>query len=275
MSQHASKLGGSAGDLLLETSYARGEPVSWEVLCGKFEVRSHELRVGKYVRGHGRAMRIEGKRPGCDHQLSKEISPLAQGALFAPPRPAEGAQTYVVTCNCVSQHPGAPDGVRGCGAQGGVTVTPKGSGWEVVYANPTVSERDADEWAERARLEQLPRVRALAAQWMAVWGVIAGLITFGTIFDADERIYGLTSPSSAVYVATAGLSLAAAVLAVVFASQAAGLRELDDIPADVAGRVELQVAMVAYCRSRLTQSRIFAMCSVILVAGALGLRFFG
>ena len=258
--------------------YVRGEPESWTKGCQKLKVVPEEAKVARYPAGHVRVLRIEGPCPACGHILSKEISPLAQGALFAPPRQAEGPRLYFVTCNCVSPHSGAPDGVRGCGAQGGVQVTTTATGWEVDYASLSIEERDADEWAERARLEQLTRVRQLASHWADVWGVIAGLVAVGMIFDAektDGKIYGLGPPSSTIYVALVGLALAAAVLAVLFAARAAGLRELDDIPADVKGRVGLQVAMVAYCRSRLTLSRSLALCSVVLIAVALGLRFFG
>ena len=259
-------------------AYVRGEPESWTKGCQELKVVPEEARVAKHPAGRVRVLHIQGPCPACGHILSREISPLAKGALFAPSKQTEGPRRYFVTCNCVSPHSGAPDGVRGCGAQGGVEVTTTATGWEVGYASLSIEERDADEWAERARLEQLTRVRQLASHWTDVWGVIAGLVAVGMIVDAekaDGKIYGLDPPTSTIYVALVGLALAAAVLAVLFAARAAGLRELDDIPADVKGRVGLQVAMVAYCRSRLTLSKFLALCSVALVALALGLRLFG
>jgi len=224
---------------------------------------------------------LVGDCPTCDHPIRKRISGSSDVALLDGTRatkPAGEAKpaTYLITCNCAYGHDDAPERVRGCGAQGAVLVTPQRGGPAIVtYADPDVDAWDADEWVERAERDQLLRLREFAGQWASMLGVVTGLVSVGTIFDFTRGDLLLHGAYLWGYVAASALALAAAVLAVWLASQAAGLKQFDRVPDDLEGRgVTLQQAR-AFCRDRLTWSKWSALAAVILIALALALRFAG
>jgi len=250
-------------------AYVHGESKEWQGPI-HFDVGRDE--------GGTAFTQIMGTCPRCGHDISRDIRPLKSGAFFAgpgapPPSKAEEARTYLITCNCVFGHADAPDGTRGCGAQGAVLVTPNGGKPPVVeHVKGAAADWDKDEWIGHAEHEQLPRMRELAGQWTTMLGVVTGFLAVGTIFEFTKKDLDLSGGVWAAYVLFAGLALAAAVIAVYYGSQAAGLRFLNDIPTDVDGRARRVDDAVAFCSERLTRSRYSALVSVVALAIAMAVR---
>jgi len=248
--------------------YVRGESDTWH----------KAIQFTPEPDGGKEYTRIAGKCPRCAHEISRDIRPLQSGAYFVKPDAGSASEpevprTYLITCNCVFGHENAPEGTRGCGAQGAVMVTPnQGAAPLVEHVTGVAADWDKDEWIARAEHEQLPRMREFAGQWTTMLGVITGFVAVGTIFDFTKKDLSLSGGAWAAYVVFAALALAAAIAAVYYGSQAAGLRYLNDIPADVGGRVEHVDAAVVFCAERLKRSRYLALTSVVALAIALGVR---
>jgi hypothetical protein len=253
----------------LPKGYVHGESAEWQ---GTIQLTAKSDPGGKDF------TRIMGVCPRCGHEISKDIRPLRSGAFFVEPdaesaSEPEVSRTYLITCNCVFGHENAPEGTRGCGAQGAVLVRrSEGAALLVEHVKGAAADWDRDEWIGRAEHEQLPRMRELAGQWTAMLGVVTGFVAVGTIFDFTKADLTLSGGAWAAYVVFAALALATAIAAVTYGSQAAGLRYLDDIPADVDGRVQHVDAAVVFCRERLTRSRRLALASVVALAIALAVR---
>jgi hypothetical protein len=250
-----------------DDSYLHGQPENWTT--AEFKPAPDE---GPYVR-------INGKCPHCAHDISKSIVPLKGAVALAAEKgdSDEKSFRYLVTCNCVRGHADAPDGVRGCGAQGWVVVKSKKGVLSDVVAieDSDPDEWDKDEYVERMLHEQLPKLREFAGQWTAMLGVVTGFLAVGTFFDFTREDLKVGDLAWKVYVAGAAVALAAAVIAVALGSQAAGLRQFDEMPADTQGRIAALNDTVAYCRQRLDLSKIAALVSVISLATAMAARFAG
>ena len=215
--------------------------------------------------------------PAVQAQDQQGHQAFGEGAFVArtdaPPPEPEAPCTYLITCNCVFGHEDAPDGTRGCGAQRAVLVKPQqGAEPRVTYVVGAAADWDKDEWIGRAEHDQLPRMRELAGQWTTMLGVVTGFLAVGTIFEFTKKDLGLSGGAWAPYVLFAALALAAAVAAVYYGSQAAGLRFLKDIPTDVDGRAQHVDGAVTFCAERLTISRYLALASVVALASALAVR---
>jgi hypothetical protein len=257
--------------------YMHGEREPWQSNCSKLEVVGLRKASEDTARLH-----IAGRCPVCGHHIRKRIDSADTIAFFR----SKGSlgmndilgKRYLLTCNCAYAHEGAPDGVRGCGAQGAVTVSSVDGTAAVSYCSdvdvPT-EERDADEWIERAAGRQLQRLRNLAGQWVSMLGVVTGFVTVGTIFDFTANDLELQGTWLVAYLLAAAAAVAGAVVAVTFASQAAGLRQLNDVPAEVDERSRVMREARVYCRRRLSWSRWAALVAMLLLIVAVAVRFLG
>jgi hypothetical protein len=143
---------------------------------------------------------------------------------------------------------------------------------------PRRASLDDLRWAERAdmlELETLPRLRTTAERWTATLGAILGLT--GSIFALKGRddVSALTSGGQAL---VGVLLLVAFVLGVAGTFLAA--RAAQGTPRKVAWpngaklrRWELEEALLA--QRCLRASRILALATVVLVAGAVAVTWFG
>jgi hypothetical protein len=98
-----------------EQKYQRGEPDEW-----RSSVAALKVREIPGAGGH-RAFEIAGPCPRCQHSIRKDVS-----YVFGPALALSGQRESVtvrVVCNCTAAHEGAPAGVAGCGAEGGVELT--------------------------------------------------------------------------------------------------------------------------------------------------------
>jgi hypothetical protein len=252
-----------------DDSYLHGQPEKWADAVFRPVADSPG---GPYVR-------ITGECPQCKHDISKSIVPRTGAVALAAEKGDvdEKSFRYLVTCNCIRGHADAPDGVRGCGAQGWVAVkSKKGAISEVVaIGDSDPDEWDKDEYVELMLHQQLPKLREFAGQWTAMLGVVTGFLAVGTFFDFTLEDLKIDDLAWKVYVAGAAVALVAAVIAVALGSQAAGLRQFDEMPADTAGRVKALNDTVEYCRRRLDLSKIAALVSVVSLGIAMAARFAG
>jgi hypothetical protein len=252
-----------------EIAYARGEPDTWETACRGFQVTAEADQQG----GSTAPTLISGTCPRCGHDISKSLVAQADVVAFSATARA-GGPAFLVTCNCVGIHPDRPEGVYGCGAQGGVRLTQHGPDWVPVYVRLGVEEREADESAEAARRERLPRLRTFAQQWATAFGAIAGLVTFGAVLDADDAVRALRVPWSYVYVLCGGLALLFAALTVLYASRAAGLKMSSSLAADVPARLMHRDALIESTAGWLRGSYWWAALAVVFFAVSMGIRYF-
>ena len=213
------------------------------------------------------AVVLLGECPLCGHQLD-DVIPLNRGfarcAFFRGPAvrvdaPLPNAQALDVAlaCNCESEHPGRPDGERGCGFLAGLDLElacrpdppaetpdalqqlPQPLRWFVVpklKLNPAEPERGTNfyqvrarrvalrerEWDERARkleFEQLSAIRGQAEKWSGSVAAITGLFGIALVFEGSDRFREL----DVAWAIIALLFTAAAVLAAVAATWTAAI----------------------------------------------------
>ena len=69
---------------------------------------------------------------------------------------------YLMTCNCIYGHEGAPEAAHGCGAQGGVRVLKKDDRLVVRYVRVSPEQRDVEAWANDATTNRLAKMRVWA-----------------------------------------------------------------------------------------------------------------
>jgi hypothetical protein len=254
--------------------YRHGESENWAEDCTTF-LKLEADDVG----GKGMLSRIGGTCPMCEHPISKTIRPFEEDVIGLSAddrreRLKDGSKRYLVTCNCAFAHAGAPAGVRGCGAQGTVDVTPcEGGGGTLAYAETTGEQRDPDEWFEAAVNQRLSRVRELAGQWSTTLSAVTGLVAFGVIFDAGDADAGVTIGQWRLYLALAGLALAAALAAVLLGAQAAGTKRFDVLPSDLAGRQSCYAEARRQAQGRLKASQVCCGAAVAALGVALIVRF--
>jgi hypothetical protein len=94
--------------------YEAGEPPEWEAGVGALQLR----RVGN---SRPPSFEIVGPCPRCKDELTEDVSYVVAPAVGLPTR-QEPIRIRIV-CNCAAYHEGAPAGVEGCGASGGVEIT--------------------------------------------------------------------------------------------------------------------------------------------------------
>lgn len=254
--------------------YRHGQSENWAEDCAGCLKLDGDVDAGTKM-----LTRIVGTCPMCGHPIVKTIRPFEEDVVgFSADqrckRLEDGAKLYLVTCNCVYAHDGAPEGVRGCGAQGTVRVTPgEGGGGTLEYAKTTGEQRDPDEWFEAAVSQRLSRVRELATQWSAMLGVVTGFVAFGAIFDAGDAGIAATSGRWKPYLVLAGLALAAAMAAVVLGAQAASLKRFDVLPSDLTGRASSYAQARRHAQDRLKASQVCCAAAVAVLGVALIVRF--
>lgn len=141
-------------------------------------------------------------------------------------------------------------------------------------AKLTPEMRDADEWAEQLIAEQLPRTRALAAQWGTTLAALTALFGAGIVIDADDAVRALHPKGWAIaYGILTAAALLAAAIAILLAAQAAH-GSLFTIPPDVAERVALRRRLVAEAQRNLRWSRRAAAVAVLLLIASFGVRWY-
>ena len=141
-------------------------------------------------------------------------------------------------------------------------------------AKLTPEMRDADNWAEQLIAEQLPRTRALAAQWAATLGGLTALFGAGMVIDADDAVRALHPEGWAIaYGILTAAALVAAATAILLAALAAQ-GSVVTIPPDITERLELRQRLVADARRNVQWSRRSAALAVILLIGAFGVRWY-
>ena len=144
---------------------------------------------------------------------------------------------------------------------------------KVLPAKLTPEMRDADEWAEQLIAEQLPRTRALAAQWGATLAALTALLGVGTIIDADDAVRALDPGWGIAYGILTAAALLAAAIAILLAAEAAH-GSLSTIPPDVAERVALRRRLVAEAQRNLEWSRRAAAVAALLLIASFGVRWY-
>jgi hypothetical protein len=132
----------------------------------------------------------------------------------------------------------------------------------------------ADEWAEAALRDRLPRLRAMAAEWQKTVGTVSGLFGVGALFNADTAVRALDGFSRTWFAGMAISAFLAAGGSIVLASLASQSRLLE-IPPDVAARRHLQEEAFIYTRRRLTWSRRLAGLAIMALLASFLFRWFG
>ncbi len=244
-------------------NYVRGEPTGWETDCVDFEA----------VRGAPSAdlpVSVYGSCPRCKHPISRNLRP--QDAVIGVAGEQQEGLHYLMTCNCIYGHEGAPEGVHGCGAQGGVRVLEKDGQLEVGYVMVTPEQRDVEAWANDATGNRLAKTRAWAQQWMALLTAVTGFVSFGVIIDAAGDLGALSWGWRLLYAALGGMALASIVIAVVRAWQAANPIKIDKLEADCEARRRKYDAAVEYSATQLGDSYGWAVVGALLFAASMVIR---
>ena len=74
----------------------------------------------RFQASSGDAWDYTGTCPRCHHQVAKRIE--TGGTAVYRSRDANQVGGMVVRCNCGSDHPGRPDGSKGCGAYAALEI---------------------------------------------------------------------------------------------------------------------------------------------------------
>jgi hypothetical protein len=98
----------------MTVKYASGVPPEWEAGVAALQVRQVGLRKPP-------SYEIFGPCPRCGDTLCEDISYIVAPTMGL--EPARAPIKVRVVCNCAVHHEGAPPGVDGCGASGGVEMT--------------------------------------------------------------------------------------------------------------------------------------------------------
>lgn len=94
-----------------DAPYAAGTPSEWDDGTKEFSVN--------VCGGSQRVYSLTGPCPRCGHELHKDITSYLGPALTS----GVADITVSVRCNCeANTHKGQPDGVNGCGAEGGIRL---------------------------------------------------------------------------------------------------------------------------------------------------------
>jgi len=138
-----------------------------------------------------------------------------------------------------------------------------------------ISKEDiaADDWAEQALNERLPRIRAVATAWGASVAAITALFGTGVVINADAQVRAMASFWDVMYGILAGAALMAASAALYFASRGAQFR-LKHIPFDFAGRREMRQQLFESAVSDLRASRLSAVIAVLLLISSMAIRWY-
>lgn len=134
-------------------------------------------------------------------------------------------------------------------------------------------DRAADDWAEAAVRDRLPRLRATAAAWQQTVGTVAGLLGIGTLFNADAVVDKMSEPEKAWFAVLAIAAFLAASGSIALASLASQYRSVE-IPPDVTARRGLEDAAFKYTRLRLMWSRQLAGVAMLALLGSFLFRWF-
>jgi len=215
---------------------------------------------------------LRGACPGCGpHTISRNISSEI-GAAFIEHTPASRIH---LRCNCGEPHEGRPEEKWpvGCGAAGEVLVGADGS-VTVPDAGEDPEDLAAEEWAEAAIRERLPRLRAMATEWQKTVATVAGLFGAGTLFNADTAVRALGWIGKTGFAVLAVVAFLAASGSIVLASLASQTR-LVEIPPDVVSRRRLRDQEFEEARLRLRWSRLLAGVAVVALLGSFLFRWFG
>lgn len=246
------------------TVYVRGQPENWASSCQDFKAEPDPQNKDLPVL-------IEGSCPACRHPISRDLR--SQPAVIAAALSDSTEDLYyLMTCNCVFGHPGAPDGVHGCGAQGGIKVVESNGMLNVIHHEVSPEQRDVEAWADDATRNRLAKTRAWAQQWMALLTAVAGLVSFGVVVDAAGDLGALAWGWRLLYAALGGLAIASIVTAVVRAWQAANPIKIEELKADCAARTSTYDAAVKYSETHLGKSYVWAVVGVLLFAASMVIR---
>jgi hypothetical protein len=246
-----------------ELGYVRGEPEQWSAACTGF---SAESTPGAEVQ----EVEVTGRCPRCTHQISMNLG--AQEAVIALARDARTSASYLMKCNCVQGHPDGPDGVFGCGAQGGIEVVEVGDAFEVRYKLIPPEQRGIEDWVDDAIAHRLTKTRTWAQQWMALLTAITGLVSFGAVLDAAGDLGALSWGTRLLYATLGGMALACIVTAVVKAWQASNPIRFDELKADCRSHKVAYDKAVKHSTDHLTDSYGWAVAAVVLFIASMVVR---
>jgi hypothetical protein len=196
---------------------------------------------------------VSGLCPRCRHPISKGLRAQEGVIAAAGPDPPKDL-IYLMTCNCVHGHAGAPEGAYGCGAQGGLTVVGTDGAFEVQYRHVSPEQREVEAWADDALRNRLKRTRAWAQQWMTLLTAVTGLVSFGAILDVAGDLGALAWGWRLLYATLGGLALACMVAAIVRAWQASNPVSIGRLEADCVSRRSMYDAAVARSATSLADS---------------------
>jgi hypothetical protein len=255
---------GNGGGQTGELDYFRGEPERWRAQCPGFSVQSVPGAGGPHLE-------VTGECPRCTHPISMSLR-AQDGVVALAEDDAEESACYLVTCNCVRGHPDAPDGVFGCGAQGGIRLASRGGTFQVHYHEITPEQRRIEAWMDDAISHRLTKMRTWAQQWMALLTAITGLVSFGAVLDAAGDLGALSWGWRLLYATLGGMALACIVTAVVRAWQASNPIKFDELQADCKSHKDAYDKAVEYSTDQLTDSYGWAVASVVLFVASMVVR---
>jgi hypothetical protein len=246
-----------------DCGYLRGQPREWQDRCAGFDAVPDPKTTS--------AVKVKGRCPRCGHPIWRDLR--SQRGVVAMAHGGNGEDlSYLMTCNCVYAHKDAPDGVHGCGAQGGVKVEGDQGSLTVSYVEVTPEQRVIEAWADDAVHNRLARTRAWAQQWMTLLTAVTGLVSFGAVIDAAGDLGALSLGWRTLYVTLGGMALACVVMAVVRAWQAANPIKIGALAADCHGRKLAYNEAVAYSAAQLADSYGWAIVAVLLLAASVATR---
>lgn len=98
----------------MTVKYASGEPPEWDAGVAALGARQVGDRKPP-------SYEVFGPCPRCGDGLTQDISQIVAPAIGLD-KPRKPIKVRVV-CNCAAYHEGAPAGVDGCGAWGGLELT--------------------------------------------------------------------------------------------------------------------------------------------------------
>ncbi len=184
--------------------YEPGKPTGWEAGLQVLQIE---------VAPTGRRS-VRGPCPRCTpHEIVQDVVTQSGTAIAPAPLPTR----VLLVCNCGFHHDGAPQGTRGCGATGAVSLL----GDRVGAAAVSDEERAANAWAIEALKERLPRIRAAAEKWGTTVSALTALLGTGTVVQADDVVRSLTTGAALWYGVFVLLALLAAAGSILYAAWAA------------------------------------------------------
>ena len=249
-----------------EFAYLSGEPPDWPSKCEGFDAKSDPKNKELPVL-------VTGSCPRCNHRISLNLRPQPGVIVLASNGDeSDDDYRYLMTCNCVCGHTGAPEGVHGCGAQGGIKVVDKDGSFHVAYVEVSPEQRNIEAWANEATRNPLAKRRTWAQQWIALLSAVTGLLSFGVVVDVAGDLGALPLGWRLLYATLGGMALICVVEAVVRAWQAANPTKIKELKADCAGRKAAYDTALDYSAARLSDSYGWAVVALLLFAASIVVR---